>query len=114
MFYSHFLTDDAIANLKNYKYQSSEYTTFDNLLNGFWNKAASLLPASMAPNMVTFIGFIIMLSGPVMLIITHLFYLESLVQPILVYSSLSTFTYMTFDAIDGKHARRLNRSSPMG
>jgi len=57
------LTVEAKVALDNYKYQSGDYSWLDNKMNPFWVKMADMLPLWMAPNMVTFIGFLFMCSS---------------------------------------------------
>ena len=42
--YGKFITPAGLKNIENYKYTSSDYTFFDNLLNPFWTWAASFVP----------------------------------------------------------------------
>lgn len=56
--------------LKAHSYKGCEYTPLDNLMNHFWFSLVRFLPEWLAPNLITFIGFLLMLSS------TCLFYLS--------------------------------------
>lgn len=100
--------------MKNYKYQSGEYSIMDKVLTPFWNKAVEFLPMWMAPNLVTLIGFSVLVIST----LSFLPYDLTLTQPfnpfLYIMSSISVFIYQTLDAIDGKQARRTGTSSPLG
>jgi len=100
--------------LLHYKYAGGEYSWLDNKLNPFWAAAAEMLPDTMAPNLVTLVG------------LAHLFVIAALAliydpqlrgeSPSWVYlvNAYCIFMYQTFDAMDGKQARRTRSSSPLG
>jgi hypothetical protein len=52
-----------VQNLLKYKYHGGDYTPLDNLLNPMWLFGANLFPRWISPNMITFAGFVLMLSG---------------------------------------------------
>jgi len=51
-----YLKEEALENLKNYKYQSGKYTSVDTAMQKFWVPVSEMLPMWMAPNLVTLIG----------------------------------------------------------
>ena len=57
-----FLTRQSIAELKNYQYHGGEYSWFDNKMNVFWFWLTDRLPDWLAPNLITIVGSITMLS----------------------------------------------------
>lgn len=74
-----------------------------------WNRIVPRIPASIAPNTLTIVGQI---CGVLSAVATGaavsghpFFYLVS---------AALLFTYLTFDNIDGAHARRTNQCSPLG
>ena len=108
------LTKRDVEVMLKHKYTSAGYTWLDNKLNPFWTFCAALLPTWLSPNMVTLLGYfsqVIML----FLIIPYDTALSKQ-RPSYVYvvAVICMFTGQTFDAIDGKHARTLNRSSSLG
>jgi len=73
-----------------------------------------LLTQWMAPNLVTFIGWIfVILSYAVMLFYDYTF-TKIIPSWTFLFAALGLFLYSTLDAIDGKQARRTNSSSPLG
>lgn len=105
---------EGLVALDNYKYKGAGYTTLDKLMNPFWEWCDLLIPYRVAPNLITFVGFFFMAASYLMM----LYYDRTLTQvlPSWVYytSAFFQFIYQTFDAIDGKHARRTKSSSPLG
>ena len=66
----------------------------------------------MAPNTITMLGFLILFSQiPVFLLAEVMPFLGPI--PFL-YSAVVLFIYQTMDAVDGKQARKLGKSSPLG
>ena len=63
-----YLDDEALTNLKNYKYVSGEYGIMDHVMAPWWNFAVNLLPMWMAPNLVTLIGLCFMIVSLLMYI----------------------------------------------
>jgi len=109
-----YITNAGLMNLKNYKYVSGGYSPLDKLMNPYWEFVVSLVPTSIAPNLITLTGMLINIFGTCRL----LFFDTSLTQradtPSLVFMILCGFIYQTLDAIDGKQARRTGSSSPLG
>ena len=76
---------------------------------------AGLIPDSIAPNMLTFIGLLVnMFSFGVLIFYRGINFDNP--SPSWVYLLLATcfFIYYTLDMIDGDHARRLGLASPLG
>lgn len=111
-----------------HKYKASDYTVLDNLLNPWWNWCASLLPKTLAPNVVTLIGWVFYYPVVFALVLystsilseqdpLDIYYRPSLgLCPRTVYAlgALAIFWYQTFDAMDGKQARALGVAGPLG
>ena len=108
------LTPIELEIMKNHKYQSTGYTTIDNMMNPFWVKCASLLPYSYSPNMVTVTGLIFQFLGIFLIATQDLTISEPLSPFVYIFCAIMLFLAQTFDAIDGKHARNTNRSSSLG
>jgi hypothetical protein len=64
------LDDECLDRLAHWQYHSGGYTVLDTQLNKFWEFAVTLLPLKMAPNLVTFIGLLIV-SGAASLMAYH-------------------------------------------
>lgn len=109
------VSDDALQHLKTYQYSAVDKSPVSYyILRPYWNWAASLLPVSMAPNMVTLIGFFFILANVGLLVL----FVPDLVGPgpswIYLSFALGLFMYQTMDNIDGKQARRTGTSSGLG
>ncbi|KIW66944.1 hypothetical protein PV04_06224 [Phialophora macrospora] len=109
------LSDEAMAHLKTYKYQSVDKSWISNhILRHYWNAAVKLLPMWLAPNMVTLLGFCCILFNVLLVQI----FVPDLVGPApawLCYSfAAGLWLYSTMDNIDGKQARRTGTSSGLG
>ncbi|KAE8550394.1 hypothetical protein EYB25_006620 [Talaromyces marneffei] len=109
------LSDEALLPLKTYKYSSVDKSYISNyILRHYWNAAVELLPLSIAPNMVTLLGFFFIIINVAFVTI----FVPDLVGPgpTWVYYSfaLGVWMYSTFDNIDGKQARRTGTSSGLG
>ena len=112
--YNEFISQAGLENLKNYKYISGVYSKLDYKINPYWILVTEHLPLWLAPNMITLIGFLFLVSMTVLFMI-----FDSTIsanQPAFnfFYAGFAIFMYMNLDAIDGKQARRLNKGSPLG
>jgi len=83
-------------------------------MNVFWYWAVEFLPMWMAPNLVTFIGFLFMLSAYGGFLFFDTRFEGDVPAWTFLWSAVAMFVYETLDAVDGKQARRTNSSSPMG
>ncbi|KPI36536.1 Cholinephosphotransferase 1 [Cyphellophora attinorum] len=109
------LSPQALANLKLYKYSSVDKSFISNyVLRYYWNACVKLLPMWLAANMVTLLGFFLIIANVMLLQVT----IPDLVGPgpVWVYWSFAfaLWGYSTMDNIDGKQARRTGTSSPLG
>ena len=110
-----YIRNGHLAALHEYKYAGQDKSlTSKYILNPFWTKFVVLFPATVAPNLITLTGF----SFVVFNFVTLLIYTPTLVEPCpsWVYMSwgVGLFLYQTFDAVDGKQARKLGLSGPLG
>jgi len=109
------LTSEQCSRLASWKYHSGTGTPLDSLLNIFWEWFVALLPMWMAPNLVTFLGFLAIASTSFILL-SFSGWNFTVAAPTWVYSLALAghFIYQTMDAIDGKQARRTKSSTPLG
>lgn len=111
-----YITPSAARNLKNHKYAGAD--------NGFLyvyfyspvaNRLVELLPVTIAPNLLTLIGF---LHTIVPFVIMTIFAKGSLMTHIprwiCFFQAWCYFAYRMLDEMDGKQARRTQNSSPLG
>eukprot|EP00249_Psilotum_nudum_P017622 c26412_g1_i1 orf=200-1369(+) len=101
--------------LYKYKYSGVDRSyTAKYVLQPFWSSFVRVFPLWMPPNMITLMGFLFIL---VSALLSYIFspHLDS-PSPRWVHFAhgLLLFLYQTFDAVDGKQARRTSSSSPLG
>ena len=107
------LSETDLDYLRSYKYHSGTYTPFDLLLSRFVNWTLPLVPHWIAPNVITLLGFIVHVIGVVCLVVLK----NEDGSPMRVaylLDMISKLFYMYMDTLDGKQARRLGCSSPLG
>ncbi|KAJ7729090.1 choline ethanolaminephosphotransferase [Mycena maculata] len=110
----------ALENLKKYSYKGVDKSLVSKyVLNPFWTWFVTLWPLSVAPNTITLLGLCIVLVNFVTLLLHDPAYLAEkggVFVPSWVYLSCSIglFLYQSFDAIDGKQARRTGMAGPLG
>ncbi|KAL4486388.1 hypothetical protein ABPG72_007174 [Tetrahymena utriculariae] len=113
-FTGRFISDAGIEQLDKYQYVGGTYSWLDNKMNGYWLWCAEQLPMWLAPNLVTFIGFLFIVSQYSLMIYQDFTMTQDLPRWTFLYSAISIFIYQTLDAVDGKQARRTKSSSPLG
>lgn len=108
------LSKGAVRRLHEYKFHSGPYTPMDNFFDKFWwNPVSKLLPEWMAPNFVTAIGSMWLLFTTAVFVVHRSS--GGPVSPwVWLLEASGLFWYQTFDAIDGKQARRTGTSSALG
>ncbi|RKP12839.1 CDP-alcohol phosphatidyltransferase-domain-containing protein, partial [Piptocephalis cylindrospora] len=112
---SDYVTDEALENLKYYKYAAVDKSYLTHyVLRHYWNWAVNLFPRWMAPNLITLTGL-----GFIGLnLLTIAYYMPDLEGPapswVYYGFALGMWLYSTFDNVDGKQARRTGSSSPLG
>ncbi|XP_041010412.1 choline/ethanolaminephosphotransferase 1-like isoform X1 [Juglans microcarpa x Juglans regia] len=104
-----------VAALHRYKYSGVDHSyAAKYVLQPFWSRVVNFFPLWMPPNMITLTGFIFLGISALLGYI----YSPRLDTPpprwVHVAHGLLLFLYQTFDAVDGKQARRTNSSSPLG
>lgn len=104
-----------VAALRKYKYRGEDHSIVAKyVLQPFWSRFVNFFPLWMPPNMITFAGFMFLVTSALLGYI-YSPHLDS-APPRWVHFAhgLLLFLYQTFDAVDGKQARRTNSSSPLG
>lgn len=109
-----FITEKGIQHLKEHRYVGGAYTSLDNTMNKFWTACIDYMPTYISPNMITFIGNFTYILTVLLLMRDDMSF--SIDKPRFYYflCGLSILFYQTMDALDGKQARRLGRSTPLG
>eukprot|EP01080_Neovahlkampfia_damariscottae_P011237 gene11237-4057_t len=112
----YYISESGKKNLGEYKYHNADASYITPFFQPFWNWIVNFLPMTMAPNLVTLVGFF----GVLVHYFTTVFFagpnLQGELVPSWVYylNAFWLFYYMTMDAIDGKQARRTGSSSALG
>ncbi|KAF5945378.1 hypothetical protein HYC85_015606 [Camellia sinensis] len=104
-----------VAALHRYKYSGVDHSYVAKyVLQPFWRRSVNFFPLWMPPNMITLTGFMFLVISALLGYI----YSPKLDSPpprwVHFAHGLLLFLYQTFDAVDGKQARRTNSSSPLG
>ncbi|XP_024018239.1 choline/ethanolaminephosphotransferase 1 [Morus notabilis] len=104
-----------VAALHRYKYSGVDHSyAAKYILQPFWSRFVNFFPLWMPPNMITLTGFMFLVTSALLGVI----YSPQLDSPppwwVHFAHGLLLFLYQTFDAVDGKQARRTNSSSPLG
>ncbi|XP_066480517.1 ethanolaminephosphotransferase 1-like [Tiliqua scincoides] len=106
--------------------QAAKYSAVDTnplsiyVMQPLWDKIVKIVPLWIAPNLLTFTGFVMLLINYFILSFYDWDYSASGSSPgliprwVLVFCAFTTFFAYALDAIDGKHARRTQSSSPLG
>ncbi|KAJ4478390.1 Choline/ethanolaminephosphotransferase [Lentinula aciculospora] len=115
-----YLSDESLQNLKKYVYNGVDKSILSkHILNPFWAWFVTLWPLSIAPNTITLSGLSIVIFNFITLLYYDPSYLSEkggVYTPRWIYLTwaIGLFLYQTFDAIDGKQARRTGMSGPLG
>ena len=85
------------------------------VLNPVWNYLVEFFPMWLAPNLITFVGFLMTFIPAIMILILDPSFSESaLTAPFYYFCAVSIIVYQYLDALDGKQARRTKSSSVLG
>ncbi|KAG4153544.1 hypothetical protein ERO13_D04G189400v2 [Gossypium hirsutum] len=110
-----YIGSHGVQALKRYKYSGVDHSYLaKHVLQPFWSRFVNFFPLWMPPNMITLMGFMFLVTSAVLGYV----YSPHLDSPpprwVHFAHGLLLFLYQTFDAVDGKQARRTNSSSPLG
>nr|XP_020459291.1 ethanolaminephosphotransferase 1 isoform X3 [Monopterus albus] len=90
------------------------------IMHPFWNFVVKFLPTWLAPNLITFTGFMLLVFNFLMLAFFDFDFTASAAMqehvPSWVWVAAGIFNFLayTLDGVDGKQARRTNSSTPLG
>ena len=115
-FFFKYIEDEYIDNLIGYKYSGGDKSIlYRFVINPFCNWLVNYLPKWLAPNVITVSGFFFNLFNLILTIFyTGLKGGDPIPSWVCIVCAISYTTYIIFDYTDGKQARRLNASSPLG
>ncbi|XP_008811962.1 choline/ethanolaminephosphotransferase 1-like isoform X2 [Phoenix dactylifera] len=104
-----------VATLNKYKYSGVDNSLVAKyILQPFWSRCVNLFPLWMPPNMITLTGFMFLLLSALLGYIYSPHLDTAPPRWVHLAHGMLLFLYQTFDAVDGKQARRTNSSSPLG
>ncbi|CAD5122824.1 DgyrCDS11228 [Dimorphilus gyrociliatus] len=119
-----YLSKQVLAGFDKYKYSSVDNSPLSNYVtHPFWNWLVEFFPRWIAPNLLTFLGFMFLILHFVIVSIYDWdFYAASDTHPeyppiprwVWIVSSICIFVAHQLDGIDGKQARRTKSSTPLG
>ena len=109
-----FLDEEDMINLEKYEYHGGGYTYLDNFLNPFWTKVAYAFPTWFAPNLITLTGLMVNVVAALMVVFYDPYLVGNAPGWVYINAAICLQVYVVLDAADGKQARRLNASSPLG
>ncbi|GFO18909.1 ethanolaminephosphotransferase 1-like [Plakobranchus ocellatus] len=119
-----YLSSAVLSGFDKYKYSAIDTSPVSNYIcHPFWNVCVKFVPLWVAPNLLTFSGFLLLLlSFAVMTYYDPHFYASCRDHPdhppipnwVWLMGAINNFMSHTLDGIDGKQARRTKSSSPLG
>ncbi|XP_068084293.1 ethanolaminephosphotransferase 1 isoform X2 [Anabrus simplex] len=119
-----YLTQEHLSGFENYKYSALDTSPLSiYVMHPFWNRVVQLCPKWVAPNVLTFVGFLFTVLNFIMFsYYDYYFYASSSDHPevsaiprwVWAVAAINLFLAYTLDGIDGKQARRTQTSGPLG
>lgn len=120
----HYLSKEHLDGFDSYKYSAVDTNPLSiYIMHPFWNQVVKVCPKWVAPNLLTFVGFLFTLGAFFLLAYfdPH-FYASSRDHPeappipnvVFLIAAIAIFIAYTLDGIDGKQARRTQTSGPVG
>ncbi|KAG4073529.1 hypothetical protein HA402_000753 [Bradysia odoriphaga] len=121
MIFKRYLNESQLKGFERYKYSSIDNSIFSTkVMHPFWNWCVQFFPRWIAPNLITFTGFLLTIAN--FLLIGYYDYGFTAVNDkehpiprwVWLVASINIFLAYTLDGIDGKQARRTGTSGPLG
>uniref|UniRef100_A0A3Q0REM3 Ethanolaminephosphotransferase 1 n=1 Tax=Amphilophus citrinellus TaxID=61819 RepID=A0A3Q0REM3_AMPCI len=116
-----YVTQEQLAGFDKYKYSAVDSNPLSiYVMHPFWNFVVKFLPTWLAPNLITFTGFMFLVLNFLMLAFYDFDFNASSAGhehvPSWVWVAAGIFNFLayTLDGVDGKQARRTNSSTPLG
>lgn len=118
-----YLSDTHLEGLNNYKYNAKDTSPLSiYIMHPFWNYIVEYLPRGIAPNLMTFVGFLFTVANFVVLSWYDWGFYSSTTNAgttpipewVWLMAAINIFLAYTLDGIDGKQARRIGLSGPLG
>ncbi|XP_061609231.1 ethanolaminephosphotransferase 1 [Phyllopteryx taeniolatus] len=116
-----YVTQEQLAGFDKYKYSAVDSNPLSvYVMHPFWNFVVKFLPKWLAPNLITFTGFMFLVVTFLMLAFYDFDFNASDAKHqhvpswVWVMAGIFNFLAYTLDGVDGKQARRTNSSTPLG
>ncbi|XP_063712220.1 cholinephosphotransferase 1-like [Symsagittifera roscoffensis] len=109
-----FLNQKQIDNIRRHKYKAEGSSLVEPVFQKFWVSLIDHVPSWMAPNILTLLGLTANFIAFLPLAILCPTFKEEPPAWALILFTCCFFIYQTLDALDGKQARKIGMSSPMG
>ncbi|KAK4036833.1 ethanolaminephosphotransferase 1 [Daphnia magna] len=116
-----YLKQEHLNGFDNYKYSAVDNSPLSQwVMHPFWNACVKICPEWVAPNLLTFVGFLFTAGNWVMLGYYDYYYYASseghshIPNWVWLVCAINHFLAHTLDGIDGKQARRTQSSNPLG
>ncbi|XP_048386996.1 ethanolaminephosphotransferase 1 [Stegostoma tigrinum] len=121
MFSCEYVTPEQLAGFDKYKYSAVDTNPLSvYVMHPFWNSLVKILPTWLAPNLLTFSGFMLLvLNFCTLAYFDYDFYASGssykhVPSWVWIAAGLLNFMAYTLDGVDGKQARRTSSSTPLG
>lgn len=116
-----YVTQEQLSGFDKYKYSAVDTNPLSvYVMHPFWNSLVKILPMWLAPNLITFTGFMfLVLNFLILSFYDWDFYASAqghvhVPSWVWVAAGLFNFLAYTLDGVDGKQARRTSSSTPLG
>lgn len=118
-----YITSSHLKGFDSYKYSCKDTSPLANyVMHPFWNQFVKIFPTWLAPNLMTFTGFMLLVIqyvilccyDPVYNAVNPIEHTSTIPQWVWWFSFFAQFFSHTLDGCDGKQARRTKTSSPLG
>ncbi|CAF1104853.1 unnamed protein product [Didymodactylos carnosus] len=112
-----YLSDKQLKGLNSYKYSCIDTSPVSNyVMQPFWNRCVEYFPIWFAPNLMTLLGFLLLVVNFLLFSIYdyHFYDASSIPRWLWLVAAICQFGSHQLDGMDGKQARRAKASSALG
>ncbi|OIR58020.1 MAG: CDP-alcohol phosphatidyltransferase class-I family protein [Amphiamblys sp. WSBS2006] len=107
-------TPEELAAVEGHRSTTEDSSMASEMLQPLWDFLAKQVPDRVNPNAITAAGLATTVSQALLLTAANPSFSSALPRALCLASFFSVWLYLTLDAIDGKHARRTGKASPLG
>ncbi|KAJ8675678.1 hypothetical protein QAD02_011464, partial [Eretmocerus hayati] len=108
------LSAGQLRRLGEHKYSCVSDSLLDKALQPWWNFLVGQLPTWLAPNLITIVGLLVNIATTLVLVAYSPDARSEPPRWACLLCALGLFIYQSLDAIDGKQARKIGVTSPLG